>query len=229
MKAGIKHSIIARLRSSLAITVISLLSVGLIPQSYAIPANPYFHPYFGGTVGYGTSTWEYLVPNRPGAGINLSTPTSVQEGGGAWGVFGGIELLPQFAVEADYQHYPRATLNFDPIYSMFSFDHDGETVLVTHTETVSIQAKLMLPIPKHERLRLYSSFGVGGIHRYDAIVDRWKVTPGFGFGANYTFNSHIMLELGAEYLAGYGQSDLNPAEHFIPFLYSVFLRFAYKV
>jgi hypothetical protein len=193
------------------------------------PLSDFRYPiYVGITGGYGATTWEGLVPikkNQSGAMI-MSTPVSVTEGGAVWGVFAGYEFIPYFALEGSYMRYPNAKVSFDE-FSIYTFDHDGDTELSTHTETVSLMGKIMLIIPT-TRVRAYSSAGVAGSHRWDAISDRWRVTPTFGIGFNYPLTPHIMSEVGASYTAGYGTSELNPAENYMPFLYSVFLRFAYR-
>lgn len=184
--------------------------------------------YVGVTGGYGATTWEGLVPSEKNQSValSMSTPTSVTEGGTVWGVFAGYEFIPYFALEANYMRYPNAKVNFDPD-SLFSFEHEGFTDLSTHTETAALMGKIMLIIPT-TTIRAYSSAGVAGVHRWDQISDRWRVTPTFGLGFNYNFTPHIMSELGASYTAGYGTSELSPAENYMPFLYSIFLRLAYR-
>ena len=180
--------------------------------------------YAGVTGGYGSTTWQGLVPSvgNQNMALSISTPTLVQEGGGVWGLFAGYEFTPYFAIEANYMHYPDARIVFDPD-SLFSFDNDGHTVLITHTDTGSLMGKVMLIIPR-TTLRLYSSAGVARIERTDEINKNWRFSPTFGVGVNYNFTPRIMGEFGSNYTAGYGESELNPAKDFVPFLYSVFLR-----
>ena len=183
------------------------------------------YPIYAGIAGgFGSTTWQGLVPsvNNQNMALSISTPTSVQEGGVAWGLFAGYEFTPYFAIEANYMHYPDAKIVFDPD-SLFSFDNDGHTLLITHTDTGSIMGKVMLIIPR-TTLRLYSSAGVARIERTDEINRDWRLSPTFGVGVNYNFTPRIMGEFGSNYTAGYGVSELNPAKDFIPFLYSVFLR-----
>lgn len=190
--------------------------------------NKYIHPIYAGlTGGYGQTTWGQLVSDEPNAALSLSTPIHVKEGGFIWGAYAGYEIIPAFAFEASYMHYPDAELEFDP-YSIFSFNHDGETELTTHTESVSLIAKIMLLIPHAPGFRAYSFFGAAGVHRNDDIADRWRASPTFGVGFNYVITPRLMVELGTEYVAGYGQSEIEPDEHYVPFLYSGFLRLAYR-
>ena len=86
----------------------------------------------------------------------------------------------------------------------------------------------MLVIPR-TAIRAYSSAGAAEVHRWDEVNDNRRVTPTFGLGFNYNFTPHIMGELGANYTAGFGESELNPAEDYMPFLYSAFLRIGYRI
>ena len=191
--------------------------------------NKFIHPfYIGVTGGYGSTTWDGLVPSgsNRGTAMLLSTPVNVHEGGGTWGVFVGYEFIPFFALEASYNKYPNAKIFFDPM-SLVAFENNGMTELNTSTDSVSVMGKIMLIIP-HTDIRAYSSAGIARVHREDPLKESWRLSPSFGVGFNYNFTDHIMGELGANYTGGYGESEINPAEDFVPFLYSVFLRVAYR-
>lgn len=208
------------------LTLISAMLVSIAANASILDkyGNPF---YIGLTAGWGSTTWGNLVPKDLSAAMNLATPTHVAEGGAVAGVYAGYEFIPQFALEASYLRYPNATLYFDEM-SLFSFDHNDMTKLVTRTDRYALQGKFMVLIP-HTPVRAYSSFGAAEVHRNDSVVDRWRLSPIFGVGLNYNITHHIMVELGTEYVAGYGQSELDPAMHYIPFLYSAFMRLAYKI
>ena len=90
----------------------------ILCQKSTAGVSSFEHPlYLGIAGGYGSTTWEGLVPPKKNQNIamSLSTPTEVSEGGGAWGFFGGYELNPYFALEAGYMRYPDAQVSFDPI------------------------------------------------------------------------------------------------------------------
>ncbi|KTC84130.1 outer membrane beta-barrel protein [Legionella brunensis] len=184
-------------------------------------------PYIGVFGGYGSTTWEGLVPlkENQNAALSMSTPIKVTEGGGVWGVFVGYEFIPQLAFELSYMRYPDANVSFDPM-SLFSFMNDNLTTFKTKTETVDLKGKIMLPI-SNTRLRIYSSVGAAGVHRNDMLVNDWRLSPTFGAGLNYHVTEHFMAELGGSYTAGYGEAQLNPTDAYFPFLYSVGLRLAY--
>ncbi len=188
------------------------------------------HPfYIGVNGGYGSTTWKGLVPSQEKKSIvlNMSTPTDVREGGGVWGGVVGFDFSPWFGMDVNYLSYPKAEVFFDET-SLFSFENNGRALLATHTQTVSLMAKFMVVIPE-TIMRLYSSVGVGWIHRGDEINDSWLVAPSFGAGLNYPISEHWMGEIAANYISGYGESEISPANDFIPFVYAVFFRVAYRV
>ena len=124
------------------------------------------HPlYVGVTGGYGSTTWFGLVPSDENANeaMRTSTPIRSKEGGGVWGVFAGYELIPLFAIEAAYTHYPKATIMFDPEW-YYSEDNPGLEQFTTDTETVSVIGKLMLLIP-HTQIKAFASVGGAGLHQ----------------------------------------------------------------
>lgn len=188
----------------------------------------YHHPFYVGALGgYGSTTWQGLVPAEQNINIalSISTPIKAVEGGFAWGFYAGYEFLPTFAVEASYMSYPDATVTFDEM-SIFSFNNNNQTVFTTRTQTASFIGKVLLTIP-HTSLRLYSSAGVADVFRDDMLLSESRVSPTFGAGANYRFTDRIMLEVVGNYTAGFGESRLNPADNYFPFLYSVTARLAY--
>lgn len=184
--------------------------------------------YVGGVLGSGYTTWGGLVPseeNRNDA-MSVSTPILVREGGAVWGFFGGYEITPYFAIEANYMDYPEAVVTFDED-SLFAFEHDGLTKLRTNTQTGSLMAKIMLIIPESP-FRLYSAAGIAGIWRDDEINTAHRVSPTFAFGVTLNVSKRIMFEVGTNYTAGYGESEINPANDYIPFVYSFYGKAAIR-
>lgn len=187
-----------------------------------------YKAYVGALGGYGSTTWQGLVPalEKQNMAMIISTPVSVQEGGGVWGLVGGYELTPYFSLEANYIHYPEAQVRFDPD-SLFAFEQDGQVELITNTNVVSLSGRIMLVIP-HTLTRAYSSIGIARVQREDTINHDWRFAPTFGLGVTFNLTDHVMGEIGSSYTAGYGESELNPAEDYVPFLYSFFLKAAYR-
>lgn len=184
--------------------------------------------YIGAMGGYGSTTWQGLVPSigNQNIAMSISTPIAVKEGGGVWGFLAGYELTRYFAIEANYMRYPDAVVTFDED-SLFAFEQDGLTDLHTQTQTGSVLAKVMLVIPKTS-MRVYSGAGVASVWRMDDINQDYRISPTFAFGVNVNFNARVMGEIGANYTAGYGESEINPANDFVPFLYSVFAKLALR-
>ena len=192
--------------------------------------NIFAYPlYVGIAGGYGATTWSGLVPaaGNQNIAISLSTPVAVHEGGAVWGAFAGYEITPYFALEFNYQQYPSADIFFDE-NSLFTFDSGVQSVLSTRASVASIMAKIMLVVPR-TTVRAYSSFGAAQVVRTDAMTHDWRVSPTFGCGFNKNIFPHIMTAVEFNYTAGYGESELNPVKDFIPFLYGVFLKVAYRI
>lgn len=186
------------------------------------------HPiYMGVETGYGSTTWGYLVAPDENAALSFTTPIAVSEGGTIWGLLLGYEFSPNFGLEGSYTHYPNAKIHFDES-SMFAYDNDDLTEFTTETETVSIIGKFMLYIPKTQ-IRAVSSFGIANIHREDMVYENWTLSPKFGVGLNYNLNTHLMVEVGINYTAGYAVTELEPTDDFTPFLYSGYLHLNWRV
>lgn len=199
-----------------------------IGQAGTMADRAFKHPFYLGVVGgTGSTTWEGLVPSQENQNIalSMSTPIHVHEGGNVWGFLTGYEFTPYFALEANYLHYPDATIHFDSM-SLFSFKNDGLLEFTTQTEMFSLIGKIMLIIP-NSKIRVFSSAGFAEVHRKDMNKNQWRASPTFGVGFNYHLTDHFMGEFGGNYTAGFGESQLNPADSYFPFLYSVSLRLAY--
>lgn len=184
--------------------------------------------YLGGVGGSGSTTWRGLVPsdeNKNNA-MNISTPILVREGGAVWGLFGGYEITPYFAVEANYMHFPDAVITFDED-SLFAFDNNGMTKLISSTQTGSVIGKIMLIIP-NSPFRLYSGAGIAAVWRNDEIGNAHQLSPTFAFGVTLNVNPKLMFEIGGNYTAGYGESEISPVNDYIPFLYSFYGKVALR-
>lgn len=218
MKTRMRRRIVSLL------TCLALLT-GQAHAALPAPNHPFYVSYLEGL---GWTTWQGLVP-APGehsVAMAISTPTNVEEGGAVWGFVAGYELLQTFAIEAAYMSYPEATINFDPT-SLFAFEHGGLTTFTSRTQTVSLMGKVLLVIPRTE-IRAYSSFGMAEVHRSDQLNEHWMLSPTFGLGLTTDFGEHVVGQLGAVYVAGFGESELNPVEDYFPFLYSVYLTLGYR-
>lgn len=205
-----------------------LLGSSLVHAAVTKTENLFLHPfYIAGLAGWGSTTWQGLVPSRENqnSALAMSTPIAADEGGSVWGVSLGYEFTPYFALEANYMDFPSATITFDE-YSLYAFDQNS-LILHSNTQTVSLSAKVMLIIPK-TKIRFFSSAGVAEVIRQDQVNEATRVSPTFAVGFNMLLTDRIMAEIGTNYTAGYGESELNPVLDFIPFLYSVFGKLALR-
>ncbi len=212
------------------IKLLCLLAGFYCSASLALPItqnkyeNVFHYPFYVGvTFAYGATTWGFLIPKDSNTALSVSTPTEVRESGEEWGIVAGYEFIPSFALELSYDHYPRARVTFDSL-SLLSFENDGLTTFYTDTESLSLVGKFMVLIPHNEYFRAYASAGAALVHRNDIITDKYLLSPKFGIGGNYVMNDFVGMEFGIDYTAGTGESEMSPAEHFIPFLYSVYTR-----
>lgn len=184
------------------------------------------HPfYLGGLVGYGTTTWGYLAD--PTKKTEISTPVSAQEGGFAGGLLIGYEISPYFAFEGLYVHFPEADVDFSE-WSLYNSENNLLGIR-TKSDVFSLSGKFFAPIA-NTQLRGYGLVGIGLAHRSDELAKTHNIfVPVFGTGLNYTYNEHIMTELGFTYYAGHAKSDLRPVDDFMPFLYTFHVTFIYRI
>ena len=188
----------------------------------------FLHPFYVEAVGgWGATTWQGLVPREENqnSAISISTPVSAQEGGAVWGFALGYEFNPYFAVEANYMAFPKATITFDE-YSIYAFEQNS-LILNSNTHTVSLSAKVMVMVPK-TKIRFFSTAGVAEVIRQDQLNEASRVSPTFSVGFNRGVTDRIMVEVGTNYTAGYGESEINPVLDFVPFLYSAFVKLAFR-
>lgn len=185
--------------------------------------------YVGINGGFGSTTWRGLVPapEKQNIAITASVPTEANEGGQVYGLYAGYELSRYFAIEASYRRYPRAKVTFAE-FSIFAIDHEDRTSFKSDTDTANLMAKVMLTVPKTD-VRVYSSFGVAAVHRVDELNKLVQASPTFGAGFNIDVSPRVMVDLGFNYTAGFGESDLEPSNDYIPFLYSATLGVSYRI
>lgn len=210
-------------------------SLGLAASLFLISTNCqavsdeiFSHPlYFGIGAGFGTTTWYALVPksSKHNVAMAMSTPKHANEGGGAINVFTGVDITKTFGLEFGYFHYANAKINYQAD-SLFQLDH-GISSLVSRTENYYFMTKFMVQI-KDTAARAYSGIGLGLLHRIDQVNNHYRKTPSFTIGANYNIAEHWMADLNGNFTAGYGASELCPADDFMPFVYSIVARLAYR-
>jgi hypothetical protein len=205
------------------IIITTVLSLGL-HTSFA-SSNEVENPWFvGGVLGYGSTTWNGLVPNASAQSdaLKLSTPIEVREGGFIWGVSGGVEAIKNFQLQLEYLDFPDANVKFDE-FSLYADENNNETEFNSKTHVWSIQGKFLVPW-QDSNLRIFASGGPAWMSRRDNLYENDLWTPTFGIGLNYIVNKYSMVDVAFSYTAGNGQSELNPSAHYMPFLYGVLVR-----
>lgn len=215
--------------SAILISLIPIKSFSDIPELHLPTNNTVKHPLYAGfTVGYGATTWDgLLAPEDESSVMSVSVPTYVNEGGTIGGAFIGYEFFPSFALELSYTHYPNARVYLDQ-YSLITYEYGVDSSFVTLTNNYALMGKFMVTVPHTKNIRIFSGVGPSVTHRQDEIYNHWQVTPAFDFGFDIDVSEHVMVEVGANYTAGTGISELDPVEDYVPFLYSGFARFAWR-
>jgi hypothetical protein len=206
-----------------------LLLLAFLSSQSVIAKSDIKHPWFiGAGVGYGSTVWQGLVPEagKQNMALSLSTPLDVDEGGVLWGFGGGVEVISQFQLEFFYWKYPNSTIYFDKD-SLFSFENNNATNFRTSTYTYLLDGKFLVPW-KDTNFNIYATAGLAWLNRDDYVFKNEIISPSFGVGVNYGFDEHWMGEFGFVYTAGNGESELNPALDYMPFLYGIYTRVFYR-
>ncbi|NNM59092.1 MAG: outer membrane beta-barrel protein [Legionellales bacterium] len=180
-----------------------------------------FRPaYIGVLLGYGNTNWDQMVSQD--ASTATSTPISAGGSGVAEGITLGYAFTRYFTLEGDYTHFPDATLEFSS-YSVYR----PLTETTSKTNAYGLFGKFMLPLD-NGKWSPFSEIGPGYVQRNDDLAQKGHFGGAFGVGIDYFMTSHWMTELSLQYYTGYGDSTLKPAYDYIPFLYTVNLRIAYR-
>ena len=223
-------------RSIHAILLSMLLLTGISPAFSS--SNPYpaiwaAHPfYLGAAAAYGSTDWSMMTAKCTPDDwqctmIGMSVPIAADDNGFVGGVFIGYEIKDFFAVEANYAHFPKATISFDPNNFYPDLLPDGVTEIGSNTDVFYILGKFMTQLSTTP-FRAFASAGIDFTYRYDVLADTIRIAPTFGVGINYLATEHFMLEFAFQYIAGYDKSSVTPAVDYIPFLYSLGLKVAYR-
>ncbi|MBY0545575.1 MAG: porin family protein [Gammaproteobacteria bacterium] len=180
-----------------------------------------FNPaYVGVFAGYGNTNWQQMVSQD--ASTATSTPTSAGGSGVAEGIMLGYSISRYFALEGDFTHFPSADLVFAP-YSVYR----PLTETTSKTNAYALLGKFMLSLD-NGKFSPFSEIGPGYVQRNDDLAQKGHFGGSFGVGADYYITPHWMAEIGLQYYTGYGDSTLKPAYDYIPFLYTVNARIAYR-
>src|SRR3990167_1784680 len=103
------------------------------------------HPFYAGVLGgFGSTNWDGLVDNKAMIdGSYSSVPIKAYDSGFDWGLIGGAEINPYFALEAQFHHSQTSHLFFAEGHVYFNY---GEHSIYTHTDSTAFMIKVMAPL-----------------------------------------------------------------------------------
>ena len=193
--------------------------------------------YFGASLGGGSTEWTYLVDTTdagqdPTAG---STPSAVTEGGPSWGVVFGYDLAKNFAIELQYMEFADSSISFDNAGA----GTYGYYNVISKTDAYSLSGKFFVPLAM-THFRVFAAIGAGLVERRDPLVSENSsappahvtascVTPYMSSGVDYNITRHWIIEGGFQYYTGFGASETDPVDSFIPFAWDAYGRLAYQL
>jgi hypothetical protein len=192
--------------------------------------------YFGVNIGGGSTEWKYLVDTSdPGDPADATTPVAVNEGGPSWGIVFGYDVVKNFAIELQYMEFANSNISFDEN----GYDTYGYYNVVSKTDAYSLSGKFFVPV-SHTHLRAFAAIGAGLVERRDPLVSPNPdlppsgttascVSPYMSGGLDYNFTRHWITEVGFQYYTGFGASEINPVDSFIPFAWDAYGRLAYQL
>lgn len=238
------------LKQLLALLLFPLIDCNTLAQNsnhsldYLFPSRTV---YFGVNMGGGSTEWKYLVDttDQDNAGQN-SLPSAVNEGGPSWGVVFGFDVAKNFAIELQYMQFADANIQFLPSSAYFNSAGVQIFNIVSKTDAYSLSGKFFVPIGfKPTHLRAFAAIGAGIVERHDALVNENPnsasglppsgdgtascVTPYMSSGLDYNFTRHWIMEGGFQYYTGFGASEVDPVDSFIPFAWDAYGRLAYQL
>lgn len=181
--------------------------------------------YVGALLGWGTTTWGYLVDSKEWLS-KFVTPTEVHEGGTLWGCFAGFEFNQFFALELQYMRCPRAKVYFWK-WSLYTTE-DKVKEIDSRTDAYSLTMKIMTPV-FHTPIKIFAAAG-GAMERRSDKLAKQKTNLGgvFGAGLNVPVTEKMFAELAFQYYTGHGKTEIRPVYRYIPFIYTVHFKLAYR-
>ncbi|EKD77262.1 MAG: hypothetical protein ACD_42C00408G0007 [uncultured bacterium] len=197
--------------------------------------------YFGVNMGGGYTTWKYLLDTTDQGSQQPSLPSRVKEGGPSWGVVFGFDVAKNFAIELQYMEFADAHVDFAPGSSYFDSNGNPVTSMVSKTDAYSLSGKFFVPVGVQTHLRAFAAVGAGLVERRDPLIDEDPnglppgnvtlscVSPYMSAGLDYNFTRHWIVESGFQYYTGFGASEINPVDSFVPFAWDAYGRLAYQL
>ena len=223
----------------LSFFIMSFFSVGVMADDNPVASIfPSRDLYVGFNLGGGSTEWKYLVDTKDSGGPESTlgaTPDSVTEGGPSWGVVIGYLVGKNFAIELQYIDFANSTIVFGNygVYQQLtdcttpSDSSTGTCKMVSKTDAYSLSGKFLVQVGK-THMRAFAAVGGGLVQRTDVINHVSAIAPYMSAGLDYNFNRHWILESGFQYYTGFGASEVDPVDDFIPFAWDAYARLAYQ-
>lgn len=209
-----------------------ILLVGILINITAF-ASPVEHPLYAGiSAGYGVADWNSLA-NHDSNPDNASSvlegvPDKAADRGLDYGAFIGYTFTPNYALELSYRKFKTVQIYFteDSTYTPPASPNSYPDIRST-TFNFSLVNKIMLPLP--DNFSLFSGLGPSLTYQSNPISKRTQQAGAtFAVGANYEITEHFMATLEGDYTTGWGKSEEQPVNHYVPFLYSGDFKLAYR-
>lgn len=219
--------------------IITLVAASWVSLTAAYADHPF---YIGASLGYGSTDWSELVnqdPNPDNAPLVLdASPDSAKDSGRDYGFFIGYTFTPNYALELSYRRFQTSYVHFNILYSLYEYG-DGTPIqdFYSSTYNYSLLNKFIWNVTNS--FSLFSDLGPGYTHRSDILANASngisygpssiaQIVATFGAGANYEITPHFMATVEGDYSTGWGKSELYPVDDYVPFLYSVDFKLAYR-
>ena len=202
------------------------------------------HWYLLAGTGEGSTTWSELISqtrydgSNPTNNTDITNPIKAGDRGLTINASLGYRLSNVFSIEAGYQHEPTAKIAFsmdpsiqlereialDNLYS--NLPANGQ--FNSYTDAFNCVGKFHVPI-RHTKFSAYAEAGMSYVRRRDILAHISRIGAQFGGGIDYQFNNRWFTNVGGRFTTGYGRSVTDPADVYIPFLYSVNLNVGYLI
>ncbi len=235
MNNFIKHFLLAALITSPFITYAD--------EDINLANNNPYPLYVGVLLGYASTNWSALVDEYHNQAVDNTTPVAADDSGPDKGLFIGYNLIKNFAVEFRYQNFSDTAVAFDRDQNTNYVNGKFISSFISSTYAYSLVAKVMLPLGSSP-FSIFSDFGGVYTHRDDIFANAAQEGDPynggypagtnhnygvmFGAGVNYEFTSHLFNTIEFSYGSGNGSAIQFPTFSYIPFIYSIDYKIAYR-
>ena len=187
--------------------------------------------------GWADTSWSMLDAHGKKDGISnfiySTNPQSASDKGADFNIGAGYNFSDHLAIEADYFHFANSNIAFDTdpetlaIAKAFYPNMPDSGKFSSKTYAFQLVSKFGIPF-YHDRFKAYVDIGPGYVRRSDVLAKIGRIGGSFGGGLDYEFDKKWSMNTSFSYLTGYGKSVIDPADKYIPFIYTVNANIAYS-